>query len=160
LIAQVLEANFQFVPNLLEGAARDPDSARFRQSFQPRRDINAIAVQIFSLGYDIAEIYTDPKLYLAVLGSLRIPILHRTLHLHGASDRIDDAGEFHEKAIAHRFEYPAIVGLDAWIERFGDVRLDGGKRAFLILAYEPAIAEYIGRKNGGEPALNGFYGHF
>ena len=91
---------------------------------------------------------------------MRVSILHRTLHLHGASDCIDNASKLYEKAVAHRFEYPAIVGFDDRIERFGDNRFDCGKRAFLILAYEPAIADYIGGKNGGEPALNGFYGHF
>jgi len=37
--------------------------------------------------------------------------------------------------------------------------LQGGQGACLVLLHEAAVADHIGRENGGKPALDAFFGH-
>jgi hypothetical protein len=40
------------------------------------------------------------------------------------------------------------------VNEFAPVRLPLGERAFLVRTDKPAVASYIGRENGHEPALH------
>jgi hypothetical protein len=45
------------------------------------------------------------------------------------------------------------------LEDFPSTGLEGGERAGLVQLHEAAVADHIGRENGGKAALDAFFGH-
>ena len=76
-------------------------------AFEPRRDVDAVAVDVGALDDDVAEIDADAKLDAWSSGDTSVAVEHRLLHLDRAAHRIDDAGEFHQHAVAGRLDDPA-----------------------------------------------------
>jgi len=52
-----------------------------------------------------------------------------------------------------------LVAADQRLQHLLASGLQGGQRAGLVLLHEAAVADHIGRENGGEPALDAFFGH-
>ena len=82
------------------------------------------------------------------------------LQFDGAGDGVDGAGELDQHAVTHHLDDAALMlrhqGLeDSLAARSFRVR----ERAGLVLLHEPAVADHIGRENGGEPALDACIGH-
>ena len=157
-LTQKFVADVDILLNLVERGPGDQDAAGIGQSFQARRDVDAVAVQIVFIGHHIAKIDADPKRNSAILGSRLIAVRHCPLDLYRASDGIDHARELGEQAIAHGLESAPIVGIDLELKDFGDVRADGGERAFFVFAHHPAIPDHICRQDRRQPALYAF-GH-
>ena len=65
----------------------------------------------------------------------------------GASDRVDDAGEFDQKSVAGGLDEAALVIGDLRIDQIGAQRLDPAERAFLVAPDQPRIAGDIGGQN-------------
>ena len=73
--------------------------ARFRQSLEPRRDVDAIAVNVVFIDDDIARIDPDAQFELmVVIGGGRVGQM--ALDLDGAAHRVDGTVELHEEPIA------------------------------------------------------------
>ena len=60
-------------------------------------------------------------------------------------DRIDDAGEFHQHAVAGGLDDAAVVLGDAGVDQFAAVRFERRERADLVGAHQPAVADHIRR---------------
>src|SRR5580700_6313488 len=74
-----------------------------------------------------------------------------------ADDRVDDARELDEKAIARGLDDPAAVPGDRGVEKIAAQGFEGTQRADLVRAHEAAVADDIRRENGGEPPLGGHW---
>src|SRR6266446_9003691 len=74
--------------------------SRIGQGFDPRRDVDAVAVEVVALDDHVAEIDADAQLDAAVRRDTRVPLGHRLLHRDRATHRIDDAGKLHQHAVA------------------------------------------------------------
>ena len=55
LLAHVLEGKIELVAHLVAHDTADTDPAGCRQCFEPRRDIDAITVNIFVVDNDVAD---------------------------------------------------------------------------------------------------------
>jgi hypothetical protein len=86
------------------------------QGFDPRGDVDAVAVEVVALDDHIPEIDADAQLDAVVGPDIRVPLGHRLLHRNRAVHRIDDAGKLHQQAVAG--------GLDDAAPMFGDLRID------------------------------------
>src|ERR1700679_2222773 len=82
----------------------------------------------------------------ALLG--RILNGHRTIH--GG----DHAGEFHQRAVAHQFELPAVVNVHMWIEDADAIGLQPFHRAGFVGLHQAAVTHDIGGQDGGQFALH------
>jgi hypothetical protein len=61
--------------------------------------------------------------------------------------------------VGHGLEDAAVMGRDVGFEGIGDVGSDGAQRPLLVFPDEPTVTGDIGGENGGEAALDTFFGH-
>jgi hypothetical protein len=69
---------------------------------------------------------------------------HRALHLGGAADGVDDAGEFHQHPVTGRLDDAAGMLADLRVEELAAMRLEAFVRAFLVRTHQARIARHIG----------------
>ncbi len=84
----------------------------------------------------------------------QIALAHRPLDGDGALDRIDDAAEFDQRAVAHHLDDAAVPGGDGRVERLAPDLPERGDRAGLVGAHHRGIAGNVGGEDGCEPAGN------
>jgi len=159
LLAHVLEGVGEPVADMVADGARDADAARRRQPLQPRRDVDAVAVNIAAVGDHVAEIDPDAKSEAPLLGEIQIAIDHRALDFAGAAHRVDHARKFREHAVAGCLDDPAVMLADLRIDQFDEMRLEAFVSAFLVGAHQARITHHVGREDRGETAGGARGGH-
>src|SRR5262249_42887057 len=107
LLAYVLERKTESLADRIADAARDADTARLGQAFEPRSDIDAVAEDVLLVVDHVAEV--DPDSVFDALGLRHAGIVlgHAALHLDRAAHGVNDRGEFDERAIAGQLDEPA-----------------------------------------------------
>ena len=116
LFAEVLVAERELVPNLFVNGPRDADAAGVGETFQPRRDIDSVAVDLVAFDHHIAEVDADAEVHPARRRQPGVLNLERALNIHRAIDRIDHAGELGKYAIAGRIYEAPVALLDETID--------------------------------------------
>jgi len=134
---------------------RDADAAGLRQCLQPRRDIDAVAVNVTAIGDDIAKIDPDPKRDSFVLGFHGSAVDHRPLDLDGAADSVDDTGEFHQHAVTGRLDDAPVMLPDFRIYELAAMRLQAVEGAFLVHSHQPRITGHVRCEDRREAAHRG-----
>src|SRR4051794_25829940 len=153
------KADRELACNLLTHPTRDADPTRLGQALQPGGDVDAVAVDVVVLDDDVAGVDADAEADLLVLGDARLALGHAALDGDGTGDRVDDAAELAQHAIAHELDNPAVVLGQEWLEELLAVRLEAGERAGLVMAHEPRVADHVRRQDGGEPPIDARSGH-
>ncbi|MFB3133620.1 MAG: hypothetical protein ACE10K_13970, partial [Rhodothermales bacterium] len=69
---------------------------------------------------------------------------HPSLDGDRAFECIDDAGKFHQNAVAHELYDTTPAGDDLGLDQLLPMRLETRQRARLILAHKTAIADDVG----------------
>src|SRR5436190_21536398 len=133
LRAQLVEAAFKLALDLAIDVARDADTARLRQSLEPCRYIDAVAIEIASLYDDVAEIDADAKDDTAGFRQTLVCLGEAFLYLDRAVNGINRAGEFNQHSIAHHLDETAAMLCDQRSDHFASPRLQGGKSARFVL---------------------------
>ena len=139
LLAQILEDEGQPVAHVVVDRIGDEHPAGIGQGFDPRGDVDAVAIEVVALDDHIAEIDADAQLDAVVRRDARVPLGHRLLHLDGAAHRIDDAGKFHQHAVAGGLDDAAVVLGDLRIEELAAQRFEAFERALLVRPHQPRI---------------------
>jgi hypothetical protein len=152
LLTQILKAKRQPVANLIMNRIGNEHPAGIGQGFDPCRDVDAIAVKVVALDDHVAEIDADAQLDAALCRDPSVPLGHHLLHRDCAAHRVDDAGKFHEHAVAGGLDYAAMVLGDSRIEELAAQRLETFERPFLVRSHQPRIPRDIGGEDRGEPA--------
>jgi hypothetical protein len=88
-----------------------------------------------------------------------VSLCHFALHIDGVTHRIDDAGEFEQQAVAHRFDDAAALFLYFGVGQLASERLQPCKHSLLVGAHEPAVTRDISGQNSSQPAFDAFCGH-
>ena len=83
----------------------------------------------------------------------------RALDGERAVDGVDDAAEFHQRAVADQLDDAAVVGGDRGIEDRFAVPLQRGERAGLVGAHHARIADHVGGEDRRELTVDAFFGH-
>ena len=148
LVAAVGEDEVELVADMLAHRLRDGDAARPGNAFQPRRDIDAVAENVVALDDDIAKVDADAKLDAAVVGDIGVAARHAALDGGGAFDRVHDAWELNQYAVAGQFDDPALAATDFGLDQLGLVPLQALQGADLIGAHQPAVADDVGGEDG------------
>ena len=117
LLPEILERVGQLVANVVAYRPRDADAAGLGERFQPRRDVDAVAEDVVTIGDDVPDVDADAKPDAPLAGRLGFAVDHPTLHLGGTAHRIDDARKLHEQAVAGGFDDAAAVLLDLRVAR-------------------------------------------
>ena len=153
LFAEVLVAERELVPNLFVNGPRDADAAGVGETFQPRRDIDSVAVDLVAFDHHIAEVDADAEVHPPRRRQPGVLNLERALNIHRAIDRIDHAGELGKYAIAGRIYEAPVALLDEAIDDLA-VSGQGDKGRLLISPHEAAVAEDVGTEDSGEFAFH------
>ena len=139
---------------MIECRARNAHTAWLGHRLQARGDVDAVAIDVVVLDDDVAEIDADAKPDPLGLSGALVAIDHAALDHGRTLDGVDDAGELDQRAVAHELDHAAAEFLDSGVDQFAPAALQPLKRADLVLAHEPAVADHIGCKDRGEPSLH------
>src|SRR5262249_53725032 len=116
LFSQIVEVEAEFILDLIVYHTRNHDAAGIGKGFQPRRNVNAIAIGVVTSNDIIAEINTDVKLQAFGRRDIDVAFKHPLLNVDCATHRIDHASKFDQHAVTGRLDNTAAV--------FGDLRVD------------------------------------
>lgn len=117
LFTQKLKLKIQLSLDLIECCSRNQDAARFGQSFQSRRDVHAVAIDVLPFHNHIAKVYANAEIELFFLRQFGIALCHRALDFDGAGDCVDHARELYQRTIAHELDESPIVSCDFRIDQ-------------------------------------------
>ena len=153
LRADIGELHRQLVGNLFMHRARNADAADLGETFETRRDIDAIAEQVAIALHHVADRDADAKAHLAARGVRHIPGAQAFLDIDRASHRFDSTWKFGKNGVAGGIEDAAAVSGD---EVVGHLSIGGEapQRFLFVLGNQPAVAGNIGRKNRRDLALH------
>ena len=130
LLAEGREAAVELALEVVVGGARDHDPARLGELLEPGGDVDAVAVEVAVVLADhVAEVDADAEADALLLGHLRLALRHAALDRDRAGDRVDDARELAERAVAHELDDAAAVLGDERLDQLLAVRLEPGERA-------------------------------
>ena len=153
LLAAIEEFGLDLAPHLAEGVLRDADPARFGDTLKACREIDPVAEDILALDQDVAEVDADAPFHPAFAGNPGITLCHQLLKRDRALHGADHRGELDQHAIAGRLNDPPAM--------FGNKRIGSGamfaqqtRRTRLVGFHQPAVADHIGREDGGEAAVH------
>ena len=117
-----------------------------------RAAVDAAAVDVVAICYDVAEIKPDAEPNALFLGLAAFRSTICSLHLDGAAHRIDDAPKFHEHAVTGGLDDAAEVLPDFRVDEFAVVRFQPVECAFLVSSHQPRITRHVGGEDRCKPA--------
>ena len=91
LFADELERQGELVFDLLVGISRNTDATRLGERFQPRRDIDSVAVDGVFVYDHVPQIDADAELHPLIVGELGVFLGQFPLNLRSGRYSIDDA---------------------------------------------------------------------
>jgi hypothetical protein len=154
LLAQILKGKGQPVAHLVVDRVGDEHPAGIGQGFDPRGDVDAVAIEVVALDDHVAEVDADAQFDVVIRANARVSLGHRLLHRDRAAHRIDDTGELDQHAVAGGLDDAAMVLGDFRIDQLPPQRLEAFERAFLIHPHQPRIPRHIGGKDRGEATFD------
>jgi len=155
LLSPILEDVIQPVAHLVPDDAADADPTWLGQPLQPRCDVDPIAENVALFDDHVAEVDTDAEPDPVIFGDAGFPIDHRVLQFGGTADRVDDAREFRQQAVAGVLYNAPSVLADLRFDQFPEVGLEPFVRPLLVGSHQPRVPGHIGGENGGEAAGRG-----
>src|SRR6185369_44248 len=138
VLAYELAGERKLAVDLIEGGARQTDTAALGQAFETRGDVDAVAVEALTLDDDVAEVDADAEAHPAGGRQLGVARLELALDVDRALHGIHDARELRQHVVTGRVDDPPAVAGD----RGGDHRAIRGDRAHgrhLVVAHEAAV---------------------
>jgi hypothetical protein len=142
-LAHVLERQVGAITHLLVDIAGDADASGFREAFQPRRNVDAIAMDIVAVDDYVAHVDADAELNPRFLRHASVAFSHRLLRSHGGTDRIDNAGKLRQHAVAHELDNTATMLGDQGIHKIVSEGLEGRECAFLVRPDQSRVSDNV-----------------
>jgi hypothetical protein len=130
------------------------NTARLGERFEPRRNIDPVAIDVASLGDDVADIDAGAQRDAAILRKTSVPPDHAALDRDGEADRVHRAREFGQDAVARRLDDAAVMHGDQRIDQILALRLQGAQRTDLVSPHEPGVAGNVDGDDRCQPALD------
>ena len=106
-LAAVAEGDVDAVADALVDDRGDADAARLGQRLQARGDVDAVAVDVVAVDDDVAEVDADPQRDAGRRSAASR--LDGALDGERALDRVDDAAELDQRAVADQLDHAALV---------------------------------------------------
>ena len=156
LFTQKLEPKIQLSLDLIECRSRNQDAPGFGQSFQSRRDIHAVAIDVLPFDNHIAKVDANAEFELFFLRQFGVALRHRPLDFDGATDRVDHAGEFYQRAIAHELHDAPLWSGNLRIDQILAGALEARQCIRSFSLHKAAVANDVGGENRRKPPLQCF----
>ena len=143
--AEIADLEIEPPPDLPEGVVGDANPSGFGYALQASGDIDAVAHQVAVAFLDhVAEMDADPKFDALVRRDLCVALDHRPLDLNGTAHGVDHATKLDDTAVAGPLDDAAVMGGSRGVDQVAAKAPEPRKRALLVGAGEPAIADDIG----------------
>jgi hypothetical protein len=133
----------------------DADPAGLGERLQPGSDVHPLTEDVVLLGDHVPEVNPDPELDPLLRRDVRVPRGHSPLHLHGAPDGVNHAGELGQQAVAGVLHDPARVLGDLGIDQLTEMGLKPFVRPLLIRPHQARIPRHVGGEDRCEAADRG-----
>ena len=127
------------------GVVGDADAARLSNSFQPRRDVDAVAKDIIFIDDDVADVNADAEFDPKFLRHTGVPLGHAALDLDGTAGSVHGACELGQHAVSGGLDDVSAMFGDGGIDERFPEGLELRQRAFFVAAHQTAIAGDIRR---------------
>ena len=147
LRSHVIENDIDLAAYLPLRVVGDANASGFRDPFEPRGDVDAIAKYVVVVENDVADVNANPEFDPFVLRHGGIPFGHAALDFNSTAHRIHGAGKLDQHAVAGGLHDPAAVGGDRGVDEGLSDRFEPSQRAFLIGSHEPAVPGDIRRQH-------------
>jgi hypothetical protein len=159
LLTLVDEFQFELVADLVAHDRRAGNPTRTGESFEPCRQVDAIAIKVIAVDDYVVQMDADAEFDVPVLGDPGIALAHAMLDLKSAACRVEDAAELDQEAVAHHLEdAPAVLG-DSRIEELTAMLAERFQGALFICLHQPAVANDVGSQYGCQPTLDILLAH-
>ena len=127
------------------GILRKTNCARLRNALKPRGDIDAVAHQVaVALLDDVADVYPDAKFDAPVLRHAGVALDEAVLHFDRAANRVHDAAELDDRAVAGALDGPTVMSGDGWIDEVAAQTPEAREGSVLVGAGKSAIPDDVG----------------
>ena len=104
LLTALFEDRVDLAAHLVMHLAGNAEAARLGQGLEPRRDVDAIAIDVRAFADDVAEVDADAQQDAACLRDLGVRCRHLALQFDRGRHSIDRTGELHQYAVAHHLD--------------------------------------------------------
>src|SRR5262249_41371527 len=138
--------------DLLVDTAGDENVAWSGNSFQARRDVDALTVDVVRLNNHVTKMNADPIQDTLLVRQRGIAADHALLNDDCAAHGFNRAVEHGQETIARMLDGPAVMLGDGWLDEFAPMPLDASMGSFLIHAHQPAVSRDIGRDDCSQAA--------
>ena len=136
---EVVELRLDPVADEIMHCARDHDATRRRFALQPRRHVDAIAVEVVAVDDQVAQVQADAEHNGSILGLILVGLGHGLLELDGGAQRINRAGELDQSPVASQLDQPPSMTRQY---RLQTLLSDGPcRRASVLLSSRPIRRE-------------------
>ena len=132
LRTHIVEGDINLAADLPLGVIGNADAAGFRNPFEPRGDVDAVAKDIVVVDNDVADVDADAKLYPPVLWGVGIVLGHVALDFQSTSRRVHRAGELNESAVPGILDDASAMMSDFGIEKRLSKSFQLRQRAFFV----------------------------
>src|SRR5262249_51960674 len=130
---------------------RERDSARFGDALESCGNVDAIPHEIaVGLLDDIAQMDADAEFDPSVGWHPCVALDKTGLHLDRAPHRVDGAAELDDAAVSSTLDDATPMGRDRGVDEVAAQAPETRKRAILVRAGEPAVADHVGDQNRRE----------
>ena len=119
--------------------------------FEARGDVDAVAHQVaVALLDDVADMNADAEFDAPVLRHAGVALDQAVLHFDRAADRVDDAAELDDAAVAGALDSTAVMSGDSRVDEIAPQTAKARERSVLVGAGKPAVADDVGHQDRGE----------
>ena len=148
--AEIGDLHLEPAAHLPIGVLRKTDCARLRNALKPRGDIDAVAHQVaVALLDDVADVNPDAEFDSPVLRHAGVALDEAVLHFDRAANRVHDAAELDNRAVAGALDDAAVMRGDGGVDEVAAEPPQARKGAILVGAGEPAITDDVGHQDRG-----------
>src|SRR4051794_3541032 len=154
LPAQLAKGQFQLAIDLIKNLAGNAYAAARCNAFEPGSNVDSISEDIAFILDDVADIDSYAEFDTPVRGNACVSAYHPTLNFDRTLHGFDGARKLYQHAVASCLDQAAPMRFELVIDQLSAVRLQSGKRAFLVLAHKSRIAGDVRRQDCRQPALD------
>ena len=143
----IIADNVHLAPDLPIGIVGHANSARFGNAFKASGNVDAISKDVVVIDNDIPDMNADAKFDPLILWDRSTPLGHSALDFNSATNRIHDARELDQQAVAGGLNDPTSMLGNSEVHQFLPDCFEPGQGAFLVGGHKAAIPRDIRRQH-------------
>ena len=140
---QILERRFHSPGNGIADVARNQDAACRRFPFQPRRHVDAVAIEVVAVDDQVAQVQAHAEHESSIGRLVAVGLGHGLLKLDGGAQRINCAGELDQSTVAGQLDQTSSVFRQDRIEVFRTVLAQARQRPALVTPHQAGVADNV-----------------